>query len=201
MRRRPLDIALIYQDSRTTCCVPRIDISPAIPDHEARIEIKSIPDASREQQSRFWLSAQARISIVVKAGKDVIDRQSANLKRIVDDLLDVGRAISGKMALDPRPLDLRSTVDSADRRPERSTPASFGLENSVSSAWRWLSRSTPVLAAMWASSRSCTSISTIYSRTASSVRCLEEENDESFHFSGVMANLRSERRGACTRIH
>jgi signal transduction histidine kinase/ActR/RegA family two-component response regulator len=46
---------------------------------------------------------------------DVIERQSSHLKRIVDDLLDVGRAISGKMALDTRPVELVATVESALR--------------------------------------------------------------------------------------
>ena len=45
----------------------------------------------------------------------VIARQSQHLARIVDDLLDVGRAISGKMLLRRQPLDLHATVAEALR--------------------------------------------------------------------------------------
>src|SRR5262245_38844309 len=43
----------------------------------------------------------------------IISRQSAHLVRIVDDLLDVGRAIAGKISLERRPLDLHRAVDEA----------------------------------------------------------------------------------------
>ncbi len=45
--------------------------------------------------------------------KDVIGRQSANLGTLVDDLLDVGRAITGKVALDLHALDLDQAVQAA----------------------------------------------------------------------------------------
>jgi NO-binding membrane sensor protein with MHYT domain/CheY-like chemotaxis protein len=37
---------------------------------------------------------------------DIIDRQASHLRRMVDDLLDAGRAMTGKMALVTQPLDL-----------------------------------------------------------------------------------------------
>jgi CheY-like chemotaxis protein len=45
-----------------------------------------------------------------KFAEGIIARQSQHLARIVDDLLDVGRAISGKMLLHCQPLDLHAAV-------------------------------------------------------------------------------------------
>ena len=45
----------------------------------------------------------------------VIARQSANMARLVDDLLDVARVTSGKILLDRRPLDLRDLAASSLR--------------------------------------------------------------------------------------
>ncbi len=45
--------------------------------------------------------------------QDMIARQSLHLARIVDDLLDVGRAITGKMVLHRQPIDLHATVSVA----------------------------------------------------------------------------------------
>lgn len=47
--------------------------------------------------------------------KDIIGRQSAHLSTLVDDLLDVGRAVNGKLALDLRALDLDQAVQAAIR--------------------------------------------------------------------------------------
>ncbi len=47
--------------------------------------------------------------------QDVIARQSQHLTRIVDDLLDVGRALSGKILLHREPIELRGTVAEALR--------------------------------------------------------------------------------------
>jgi diguanylate cyclase len=48
-----------------------------------------------------------------RIARDVIARQSQHLAHIVDDLLDVGRAIAGKMSLQRRPLDLDLAVREA----------------------------------------------------------------------------------------
>jgi NO-binding membrane sensor protein with MHYT domain/CheY-like chemotaxis protein len=45
--------------------------------------------------------------------RDVISRQSQHLGHIVDDLLDVGRAITGKISLQRRPLDLHRAAGEA----------------------------------------------------------------------------------------
>ena len=41
----------------------------------------------------------------------IVARQSRHLTRIVDDLLDVSRVISGKIVLRRHPVDLREIVD------------------------------------------------------------------------------------------
>jgi diguanylate cyclase len=48
-----------------------------------------------------------------KFAREVIGRQTLHLKRLVDDLLDVGRAVSGKISLELQPLDLDAVVKSA----------------------------------------------------------------------------------------
>jgi signal transduction histidine kinase/ActR/RegA family two-component response regulator len=40
----------------------------------------------------------------------IIGRQAQHLSRLVDDLLDVGRVVTGKIALDRRPIDFRDLV-------------------------------------------------------------------------------------------
>jgi CheY-like chemotaxis protein len=40
----------------------------------------------------------------------VINRQTEHLKRLIDDLLDVGRVMTGKIVLEKRPLDLAQSV-------------------------------------------------------------------------------------------
>jgi PAS domain S-box-containing protein len=42
--------------------------------------------------------------------RDIIERQVAHMARLIDDLLDVGRAMTGKIALDRRPMDLADSV-------------------------------------------------------------------------------------------
>lgn len=42
---------------------------------------------------------------------EIITRQSSNVTRLVDDLLDVARVTSGKIALDRRPVDLREIAE------------------------------------------------------------------------------------------
>jgi len=45
-----------------------------------------------------------------RLAKEIIGRQSTHLNRLVEDLLDVGRAITGKIVLDLQPLDLAQSV-------------------------------------------------------------------------------------------
>ena len=45
--------------------------------------------------------------------QDIIERQTAHMARLVDDLLDVGRVVTGKIALDVQPVDLAESVRAA----------------------------------------------------------------------------------------
>jgi PAS domain S-box-containing protein len=44
--------------------------------------------------------------------RDVIERQTMHMARLVDDLLDVGRVVTGKIALNVQPVDLAESVRS-----------------------------------------------------------------------------------------
>jgi NO-binding membrane sensor protein with MHYT domain len=72
----------------------------AVLGHELRNPLAAISNASlilksAKAGSQSWDVAQ-----------EIIERQCANLKKIVDDLLDVGRVVGGKIALDVRVIDL-----------------------------------------------------------------------------------------------
>jgi diguanylate cyclase len=75
--------------------------------HELRNPLAAISNAAHlldgsEPSSRAWQLA-----------REVIGRQSSHLGALVDDLLDVGRAINGKIALDMQPLDLGEAPEAA----------------------------------------------------------------------------------------
>ena len=42
--------------------------------------------------------------------RDIIERQVLHMARLVDDLLDVGRVVTGKIVLDRHPVDLAESV-------------------------------------------------------------------------------------------
>jgi diguanylate cyclase len=77
--------------------------------HELRNPLASISNAVHLLQHAESSSAQRQFA------QDVIARQSLHLTRIVDDLLDVGRAIAGKILLHREPIDFRLTVAEALR--------------------------------------------------------------------------------------
>jgi NO-binding membrane sensor protein with MHYT domain/nitrogen-specific signal transduction histidine kinase/CheY-like chemotaxis protein len=100
-RRMQASLAEARQSSRAK------DEFLAMLGHELRNPLGAISNAifllkRAEPKSGEWSFAQ-----------DVIDRQSSHLKRLVDDLLDVGRAVSGKMSLELDPLDLHRSVATA----------------------------------------------------------------------------------------
>ncbi|HYF59637.1 MAG TPA: MHYT domain-containing protein [Burkholderiaceae bacterium] len=75
--------------------------------HELRNPMASITNAVRiveraQPGGREWTFAIG-----------VLKRQSSHLGRLVDDMLDVSRAISGKIRLEPRPIDLDGVVRSS----------------------------------------------------------------------------------------
>jgi PAS domain S-box-containing protein len=64
---------------------------------------------------------QNAVAVLGKAGvrpdlkwcAEVISRQAAHMKRLVDDLLDVSRVTSGKIGIEKKPVDLRSVITMA----------------------------------------------------------------------------------------
>jgi two-component system, sensor histidine kinase len=66
----------------------------------------------------------------------IIQRQSQHLSRIVDDLLDLSRAMSGKVVLDKKPVDLSALVSSClDTFRATGRTASYKLRAEVPPAW------------------------------------------------------------------
>lgn len=72
--------------------------------HELRNPLAAIMSAIH------LLDAVGSDADVARRARGVLRRQSRHLARMVDDLLDVGRMITGKIALDARPIDLGETV-------------------------------------------------------------------------------------------
>ncbi|HEU4619604.1 MAG TPA: ATP-binding protein [Gammaproteobacteria bacterium] len=73
--------------------------------HELRNPSAAIANAASIVKNRCCTPEQLDFA----AG--VIERQSAHLKRLLDDLLDVGRAITGKIVLDTAPLELAACAE------------------------------------------------------------------------------------------
>jgi PAS domain S-box-containing protein len=79
----------------------------AILGHELRNPLASISNAAAIMQREEMTSP--RLLIV----RDVLSRQVAHFKRLVDDLLDVGRIASGKVHLERAPVGLQQVVAEA----------------------------------------------------------------------------------------
>ena len=98
--------------------------------HELRNPVAAISSAATIVKSRKGTPEQFDFA----AG--VIERQVAHLKRLIDDLLDVGRVMTGKILLDVRPVDLAAsargviaTLHTAGRLADRT------VELSATPAW------------------------------------------------------------------
>jgi signal transduction histidine kinase len=72
--------------------------------HELRNPVAAISSAATIVRSRKGTPEQFDFA----AG--VIERQVTHLKRLIDDLLDVGRVMTGKILLEQRPLDLAAST-------------------------------------------------------------------------------------------
>jgi NO-binding membrane sensor protein with MHYT domain/CheY-like chemotaxis protein len=75
--------------------------------HELRNPLASIVNAARLLETAAPGGGDWQLA------HGIIGRQAVHLANIVEDLLDVGRAIAGKMSLSPAPLDLHHAVDEA----------------------------------------------------------------------------------------
>ncbi|MDK6077723.1 response regulator [Massilia varians] len=99
--------------------------------HELRNPLSAISSAS----SLIGM-ASANAETVSRA-KQIIQRQSQHLSRIVDDLLDLSRAMSGKILLARKPIDLSNLV-SGCLETLRATGRSAGYRISVDLAPNWV---------------------------------------------------------------
>jgi len=75
--------------------------------HELRNPIGAITNASH------LLAREIPGSPGDKLARRVIERQTANMKRMIDDLLDMSRVLSGKISLETSPIDLATSVRGA----------------------------------------------------------------------------------------
>ncbi len=123
---------------------------------ETEREARAAAEAANEAKDEFLamlghelrnpLAAISNAATIVQSGErraehlefaaGVIERQSRHLKRLIDDLLDVGRATTGKVLLERHPLDLAdsarhvvTTLDTAGRLANRR------LEADLDSVW------------------------------------------------------------------
>jgi signal transduction histidine kinase/CheY-like chemotaxis protein len=72
--------------------------------HELRNPLAAISNAAAT------VRAEGRTAEQVRFSAEVIARQSVHLKRLIDDLLQVGRVMSGKILLERQPVDLEASV-------------------------------------------------------------------------------------------
>jgi len=87
--------------------VRRRDLFLAALSHELRNPLGAIVSASHV------LRCAQNDEHSVSRARDVIDRQSQLMKRLLDDLLDVARISCGKIELRPEPIDLREILHAA----------------------------------------------------------------------------------------
>jgi PAS domain S-box-containing protein len=67
--------------------------------------------------------------------RDVIERQVGHMARLVDDLLDVGRVVTGKIVLDRRPTDLAEAVRSCVGALMSNLPGKRSVDIAAESVW------------------------------------------------------------------
>jgi signal transduction histidine kinase len=73
---------------------------------------------------------------VIARAKSIIQRQSAHLSRIVDDLLDLSRAMSGKILLAKKPLEISALVSSClDTFRATGRTSSYQLNVDLTPSW------------------------------------------------------------------
>jgi len=99
--------------------------------HELRNPLSAISSASS------LIGMAGANAETVSRAKQIIQRQSQHLSRIVDDLLDLSRAMSGKILLARKPIDLSNLV-SGCLETLRATGRSAGYRISVDLAPNWV---------------------------------------------------------------
>lgn len=102
-RRRQYEVRDLLDETRAA--VRQRDQFLAMLGHELRNPLAAIRTAIEVVNRSGWSDGD-----VGREQADIITRQSANITRLVDDLLDVSRITSGKVALELRRIDLREVA-------------------------------------------------------------------------------------------
>jgi len=61
----------------------------------------------------WWLRRGPVDAVVQSRALETVERNARAQAQLVDDLLDVSRIVTGKLRLDPRPVDLRTVIEAA----------------------------------------------------------------------------------------
>jgi signal transduction histidine kinase len=144
MREAGLAIALILGLAVFAALrIARLQTLQQASEAESRAKDELIAALSHELRNPFGAIELAAEAVQRTVGKDhrargpaeAIVRQVAQLRRVLDDLLDTTRAIHGKLALEPQPVELRHSVEvlAADYRERPGMQASIAVEGD--SAW------------------------------------------------------------------
>ena len=105
--------------------------------HELRIPLSAIATAAHSLER---LHGRDSSSMPI----DVINRQVRHVMRMVDDLLDAGRVMAGKILIDRQPLDLADVVGA---RSTRSPP--LGSWSATISPYTWFRRGWTLTRTGW----------------------------------------------------
>jgi len=106
----------------------------AVLGHELRNPLSSIANAASIMQLEELASPRLRVV------RDVLSRQVAQLTRLVDDLLDTGRIVAGKVRLERVPTCLQHVVDEALGAMEPAVrERELTLETSIDETPLWVS--------------------------------------------------------------
>ena len=98
--------------------------------HELRNPLAAVSNAAA------ILRASGHAPQQLEFASAVIVRQTAHLKRLIDDLLDVGRVMTGKILLERRPLDLQASVRHVlSTLQTAGTLAAHRVETQLSALW------------------------------------------------------------------
>jgi PAS domain S-box-containing protein len=84
----------------------------AILAHELRNPLASVV-ARTELLRHVWAGSSGSDTAMIAESLEVISRQATNMKRLLDDLLDISRIARRKIQLDPKPVDLTWVVKQA----------------------------------------------------------------------------------------
>lgn len=75
-------ISVVDPDGPAACHMPRVDIPPAVADHEASLQIDAMPFRRLEDQSRPRLPARAPVAVVVIAHEAIIQGEAVTYKMV-----------------------------------------------------------------------------------------------------------------------